>query len=90
MRREVAGILHTFKFSGPMRRSGFPASPARYNVKPTTSEDTWWIAESGWVAVNCIGVFIPLGGGKRIWVGDAEYAGESDLHMVIGPNHPSF
>jgi len=86
----VAGILHTFKFEGPLTRSGLPNSPARYAVQPTSSEDTWWIAESGWIAVNCYGVFIPMGAGKRIWVGEASYAGQSDLHMVMGPGHPSF
>jgi hypothetical protein len=27
----------------------------------------------------------------RVWIGVASsYAGQSDLHMVLGPNHPTF
>jgi hypothetical protein len=40
--------------------------------------------------VNCVGVFIPIGGGERIWVGQASYAGANDVHMVMGPGNPSF
>jgi hypothetical protein len=86
----VAGTLHTFKFEGPMTRSGLPNSPAKYAIKPTVSEHSWWIAESGWISVNCLGVFIPIGGGERIWVGQASYAGTNDVHMVMGPGNPSF
>ncbi len=85
----VAGTLHTFKFDGPMTRISSPRSPAKYEIgHPTVSEDTRWIAEAGWIAVNCVGVYSPNAFGYRVWIGTASYAGESDLHMVLGPNHP--
>jgi hypothetical protein len=87
---EVAGIMHTFKFDGPMTRISGPRSPARYEIShPTVSEDSWWIAEAGWIEVNCNGVYSPNAFGFRLWIGTASYAGESDLHMVRGPNHPT-
>jgi hypothetical protein len=86
----VAGILHTFKFEGPMIRVAPAPSPTRYEVShPTVSEDAWWIADIGWIAVNCVGVYSPNAFGWRLWIGTASYAGESDLHMVLGPNHPT-
>lgn len=87
----VAGILHTFSFEGPMGRLSPALSPVRYVIAhPTVSEDVWWIAEAGWIAVNCTGVYSPSAFGARLWFGTASYAGQSDLHMILGPNHPSF
>jgi hypothetical protein len=86
----VSGILHTFKFDGPMARISTAPSPARYEIShPTVSEDSWWIAEAGWITVLCNGVYSPNAFGFRLWIGTASYAGQSDLHMVLGPNHPT-
>jgi len=88
----VANRLHTFKFEGPMTRIGTGRrSPARYNIAhPTASEDTWWVAESGWIGLRCRGVFIPINQHEDRWFGTVSYAGENDLHMVMGPGHPDF
>lgn len=86
---QVAGILHTFKFTGPLARVSGARSPATYSVHPTVSEDSWWIAESGTIQVNCSGFYSPQAFGFRLWIGTATFAGESDLHMIPGPNHPS-
>lgn len=86
----VAGILHTFKFDGQMTRVSGPVSPATYSIAhPTVSEDAWWIAESGTITVNCSGVYSPNAFGFTLWIGTATYAGQSDLHMILGPNHPT-
>lgn len=88
----VGTTLHTFHFDGVMTRiSTSRRSPARYTIAhPTTSTDAWWIAESGWIGTRCIGVFIPVEDHEDRWVGKAWYAGENDLHMVMGPGHPNF
>lgn len=85
----VAGTLHTFEFDGPMYLTGAGASPAHYNVNPTVSTDSKWIAESGWISVNCFGGYATIFG-RRVWAGTASYAGQSDLHMVYGPGHGAF
>lgn len=87
----VAGRTHEFRFDGPMQRVGRGSKPATYQISgPKTSEDSWWIAESGTITVTCWGFFTPQYQGARLWIGTANYAGQSDLHMVMGPGHPDF
>jgi hypothetical protein len=86
----ISGTSHEFRFEGPMTRSGTAASPAHYTVKPTVSTDGQWIAESGWVSVDCFGAYSPTLFGTRLWLGTASFAGDADLHMIYGPQHPSF
>jgi hypothetical protein len=73
-----------------MIRIGAARSPATYGIRPTASRDAWWIAESGTIKVTCNGYYSPSAFGYRVWIGVASYAGQSDLHMVLGPNHPTF
>ena len=86
----VGGILHTFRFGGPMERMDISrVSPARYTIaRPDTSSDGWWIADQGWIGVRCLGIFYHVAENEDVWVGRAWYAGTADLHMTIGPNHP--
>jgi hypothetical protein len=91
----VAGRNHEFRFEGKfgqgMTRVSAARSPAAYEIAgPTASRDTWWIAERGTVKVNCNGYYSPSAFGYKLWIGVASYAGDSDLHMVMGPGHPSF
>lgn len=91
----VAGRNHEFSFEGavgrPMVRTGAARSPATFEISgPTVSRDAWWIAERGTVKVNCTGGYSPSAFGYRLWIGVASYAGDSDLHMVMGPGHPEF
>lgn len=90
----VAGRNHEFRFEGsvlaPLVRTSGPRSPATYVVNPTLSEDGWWMAESGTIKVNCSGGYSPSAFGYRLFIGTASYAGQNDLHMVLGPGHPSF
>jgi agmatine/peptidylarginine deiminase len=58
-------------------------------ARATVSDDGWWIADSGTIQVNCSGVYSPNAFGFRLWIGTATYAGTSDLHMILGPNHPT-
>jgi hypothetical protein len=85
----VAGSNHQFDFDGRMTK--IPGtSPARYNVNPTVSSDGQWMATQGWITVSCVGAYTPPVFGVRLWIGNASYAGASDLHMIYGPQHPSF
>ena len=87
----VAGRNHEFKFSGPMNRVGIARSPATYQISgPTTSTDNWWMAASGTISVYCNGYYTPWVGGARYWIGRTDYAGRSDLHMVMSAGHPDF
>lgn len=82
----IAGQMHTFKFSGPMQRQGGGTSPAWYTISgPTASEDTWWIAESGKIQIQCRGRWIS----RYLWIGTL-YVVADDLHFVMGPGHPDF
>ena len=82
----IASRLHTFKFSGTMRRDGVGRSPAWYTIsRPTASEDTWWIAESGKIQVVCYGRWIS----RYLWIGQL-FVINDDLHFVMGPGHPDF
>jgi hypothetical protein len=85
----VAGRLHTFKFEGPFVRSAATSVPGTYAIGPTVSEDAWWIAESGTITVDCLGFYLPVRSGLRVWVGHATYR-TGDLHMVMGPGNPDF
>jgi hypothetical protein len=86
----VAGTNHQFDFEGPLVRISTATSPARYAINPTISKDGQWAATEGWIKVTCVGAYTPSIGGARLWLGSATYAGESDLHLVYGPQHPSF
>jgi hypothetical protein len=86
----VAGRNHEFQFHGsptyPLRRLTGGASPATYRIGlPTTSKDSWWIAESGTITVFCRGAWIT----RRMWIGTLTVV-DSDLHMVMAPGHPDF
>jgi hypothetical protein len=86
----VAGRLHTFKFEGPFTRIGLRSVPGTYPIKPTVSEDGWWIVESGTITVDCWGFYIPIPGrNANLFIGQASYR-TGDLHMVMGPSHPDF
>jgi hypothetical protein len=85
----VAGTLHTFKFEGPFIRIGLQSVPGTYPIKPTVSEDGWWIAESGTITVDCWGFYIPINSRANVFIGRATYR-TGDLHMVMGPSHPDF
>lgn len=85
----IAGQLHTFKFSGTMERIGFAANPAWYRINPTTSEDAWWIAESGKIKVSCTGAYSPTLFGRRLWIGTVSGVAH-EVHTVMAPGHPSF
>jgi hypothetical protein len=85
----VAGTLHTFKFEGPFTRLGLQSVPGTYPIRPTVSEDGWWIAESGTITVDCWGFYIPLNSRANLFIGRASYR-TGDLHMVMGPSHPDF
>lgn len=86
----VAGRNHEFRFHSspayPFRRLTGGRSPATYEIGlPTSSTDTWWIAERGTITVWCRGAWIT----RRLWVGTMTVL-DSDLHMVMGPGHPDF
>lgn len=69
-----------------MRRDRGNRSPAWYTiVRPTTSEDAWWIAESGKILVYCQGRWVA----RTVWVGLLHVV-DDDLHFVQGPGHPDF
>ena len=85
----VGGSNHQFDFEGPLYKIS-AASPARYNINPTVSKDGQWMATEGWIEVNCFGAYGPSIGGGRVWAGAAWFTGNSDLHMIYGPQHPSF
>jgi hypothetical protein len=79
-----AGVQE-FRFDGANLKGG-GWSPARYTLThPTANRDGSWFAESGWITINCVGYFTPSVGGFRLWIGNASWAGGSDLHMVQGP-----
>jgi hypothetical protein len=85
----VGGSNHQFDFEGPLYK--IPrTSPAHYAVHPTVSKDGQWMATEGWIEVNCFGAYTPEIGGERLWLGSAWFTGKSDLHMIYGPQHPSF
>lgn len=91
----VAGRSHEFQFEAtitqPLVRVSKARSPATYEIsKPTASEDLWWIAQAGTIKVNCNGAYSPSVFGARVWLGSLAYANDSDLHMVMGPGHPTF
>lgn len=90
----VTARLHTFKFSGPMRRlEVFDSSPTWYAINPTTSEDAWWVASRGKILVSCWGVYVPLTNGTKLWIGTAWGVPGStghDVSLVMGPGHPNF
>jgi hypothetical protein len=86
----VAGRNHEFQFhsspSYPFTRLTGGTSPATYKIGlPTTSTDTWWIAETGTITVWCRGAWVS----RTLWVGTLTLL-DSDLHMVMGPGHPDF
>ncbi|HEX6036742.1 hypothetical protein [Longimicrobium sp.] len=86
----VGGRNHEFQFHSshayPFTRLTGGRSPATYKIGlPTTSKDSWWIAEAGNITVWCRGAWIT----RTLWVGTVTVL-DSDLHMVIGPGHPDF
>lgn len=86
----VGGRNHEFQFHSshayPFTRLTGGRSPATYKIGlPTTSKDTWWIAEAGNITVWCRGAWIT----RTLWVGTMTVL-DSDLHMVMGPGHPDF
>lgn len=82
----IAGRMHTFQFSGTMRRDSGGRSPAWYTISgPTASKDNWWYAESGKILVVCYGRWIA----RTLWIGQL-YVVDDDLHFVMGPGHPDF
>lgn len=86
----VAGRNHEFQFRStvtyPFKRLTGGRSPATYEIGlPTSSKDTWWIAERGTITVWCRGAWLT----RTHWLGTMTVL-ESDLHMVMGPGHPDF
>jgi hypothetical protein len=86
----VAGRNHEFQFHSsltyPFKRLTAGRSPATYEIgMPTSSRDTWWIAERGTITVWCRGAWIS----RTHWLGTLTVV-DSDLHMVMGPGHPDF
>lgn len=77
---------HEFKFTGKMYRIGDRSNPSWYSINPTASTDNWWYAESGKILVNCSKGSIVFGR----WTGMVSWAGDADVHLVMGPSHPYF
>ncbi|MDB4952221.1 MAG: hypothetical protein JWM27_4870 [Gemmatimonadetes bacterium] len=85
----VGGSNHEFKFETPMTKIS-RTSAGRYNIRPTVSTDTKWMATEGWIEVSCLGAFMPEIFETQLWVGKAWFTGASDLHMIYGPGYGAF